>query len=108
MTQKDKRIKLLALYQSKREITPHNRFVRPLLELSNRGHEIHLICDGKIVSPHNVVLYPTRNLCFPFIPSFPFLLQSFFVSLKILKKNDVNVFLCYREEDMMLGWLLSE
>jgi glycosyltransferase involved in cell wall biosynthesis len=107
MTQKDKRIKLLALYQSKREITPHNRFVRPLLELSNRGHEIHLICNGKIVSPHNMVLYPTRNLCFPFIPSFPFLLQSFFVSLKILKKNDVNVFLCYREEDMMLGWLLK-
>jgi len=107
MTQKDKRIKLLALYQSEKEIAPHNRFVRPLLELSNRGHEIHLICDGKIVSPHNMVLYPTRNLCFPFIPSFPFLLQSFFVSLKILKKNDVNVFLCYREEDMMLGWLLK-
>jgi glycosyltransferase involved in cell wall biosynthesis len=107
MIQKDKRIKLLALYQSEREIAPHNRFIRPLLELSSRGHEIHLICTNKIVSFHNMILYPIRNIHFPFISSFLFLLQSFIISLGILKENDVNVFLCYREEDVILGWLLK-
>jgi glycosyltransferase involved in cell wall biosynthesis len=108
MFQGNKKIRLLALYQSEREINAHNRFIRPLLELSSRGHEVHLIYTGKIVSSHHMVLHPIRNIRFPFIPSFPFLLQSFIIALGILKENDVNIFLCYREEDLILGWLLKK
>jgi len=107
MVQRDKGIRLLALYQSNREITADNRFIRPLLELSSRGHEIHLIYTGKIISPCRMMLHPIRNISFPFIHSFPFLLQSFIIALDILKKNNINVFLCYREEDLILGWLLK-
>lgn len=101
------KIRLLALYQSEREITAHNRFIRPLLELSNKGHEIHLIYTGKIINSCNMILHPIKNIRFQRIPSFPFLLQSFIISLGILMKNDINVFLCYREEDLILGWLLK-
>jgi glycosyltransferase involved in cell wall biosynthesis len=107
MVQRNKKIRLLALYQSEREITSLNRFIRPLLELSSRGHEIHLIYTGKIISSYHTILHPIRNIRFPFIPSFPFLTQSFIIALGALKKNDINVFLCYREEDLILGWLLK-
>jgi len=106
MIQKVK-IKLLAIYQSEKEITAHNRFIKPLLELSNRDHEIHLIYTGKIISSGNMILHPIKNIRFHWIPSLPFLLQSFIISLGIIRKNDINVFLCYREEDLILGWLLK-
>jgi len=107
MVQRDKIIRVLALYQSKREITADNRFIRPLLELSSRGHEIHLVYTGEIISFCRVILHPIKTVSFPFIHSFLFLLQSFITALDILKKNNINVFLCYREEDLILGWLLK-
>jgi len=101
-------IKLLILYQSDGIISESNRFIRPFAEMANKGHIVHLIYTGKITFPHNMLLHRVRKVAFPVISSIPFLVQSFLVASNIMKRNDIEIFLCYREEDILIGWLLKK
>ena len=99
---------ILALYESARQVTADDRFIGPLIRLAKRGHEVRLISNGVTDSTGSLARYYVRKLSFPFLSSIPFLVQSLFVALSITKKHSVNLFLGYREEDLLIGWLVKK
>ena len=102
------KLSILAVYQSDTEVTANNRFLGPLIRLTNRGHKVRVVSRALIDPTHSLTCYEVRKLPFAFFSSLPFLIQSLFVVLSIIRKHRVDLFLCYREEDLLVGWLASK
>lgn len=102
------KLNILALYQSDREVTASDRFVGPLIRLANKGHNVHLISTSKIDTTGSLICHRGRDVPFPVVSSLPFLIYSMIASLLIVKKGSVNLFLCGREEDLLVGWLVRK
>ena len=102
------KLRVLASYQSDREVTADDRFIGPLMRLANRGHSIQIISSGITDPTGSLARHKVRKVPFPLFPSLPFLIQSFFVAFWITKKHCIDLFLVYREEDLLIGWLVSK
>jgi glycosyltransferase involved in cell wall biosynthesis len=102
------KLNILAVFQSDRKIMANDRFIGPLIRLANKGHKVRLISEG-LIDPTSFLTYHTvKKFAFPFFPSLPFLIQSFFIALSTAKKYHINIFLVYREEDLLAGLFVKK
>lgn len=107
-SQGNRKLNILASYQSDREVTANDRFIGPLIRLANRGHRVQVISNGIIDPTGSLKCFAVRKLPFPFFASLPFLIQSLFVAFSITKNIGVDLFLCFREEDLLVGWFVNK
>jgi glycosyltransferase involved in cell wall biosynthesis len=69
---------------------------------------VQVISDGMIDPTGSLTRSKVRMLPFVFFPSLPFLIQSLFLACAIVKKHGVDLFLVYREEDLLVGWFVNK
>lgn len=68
---------------------------------------MRVISNGKLILRDLWFALMLESCHFRFYLQCPFLVKSLFVALSVTK-NNVNLFLCYREEDLLIGRLVKK